>query len=371
MKIAFVSTRGIPNNYGGFEEFAEKLGKRLVLRGHEVIVYNPSFHPFTEDRLEGVRIKRQFSPEKTIGTSANFIYDFLSIRDATHPEKCDAAIICGYTTSAIALPLVGKARTKIITNMDGLEWKRSKWSPSVQRLAKKFERMAVEHSSALIADNTGIAEYLKTEYDRESFFIPYGSEPGGNFDPATIEHLQLEPFGYLLLVGRMEPENNFEVILSGIRESHTNLPTVVVSNPDTRYGKELVAQFEGDEHIRFIGWVADRELLTNLRHFAAIHFHGHSVGGTNPSLLEAMAAGSLIAAHDNVFNRSVLGDGAVYFGNAKDVRNLVSDVELDPKQREEIAAGNLRKIETLYNWDTVADMYEKMLKEVVTKVKQP
>ncbi len=367
MKIAFVSTRGIPNNYGGFEEFAEKLGKRLVKRGHDVIVYNPSFHPFEEDNFEGVRIKRKFSPEKTIGTSANFIYDFLSIRDAAHREKCDAAIICGYTTSAVSLVLFERSQMKIITNMDGIEWKRSKWSPSIQHLAKKFEQVAVEHSSALIADNKGIADHLKTEYDRGSFFIPYGSERIERFETKKLEQFQIEQFGYLLLVGRMEPENNFDIILKGIRESETKFPTVVVSNPDTHYGKDLVCRFEGDENIRFVGWVGDRTLLTNLRHFAAIHFHGHSVGGTNPSLLEAMAAGSLIAAHDNIFNRSVLGDDAFYFATSNDVANMVKKHARSSKEREKFAAGNLRRIETLYNWDTVADMYEKMLNEVVIK----
>jgi len=363
MKIAFVSTRGIPNNYGGFEEVAEKLGARLVTRGHDVIVYNPSFHTFKEDRFNGIRIKRKFSPEKYLGTAANFIYDFLSLRDAL-AEKCDAVIVCGYTTSAISFPILRFRNSKVLTNMDGLEWKRSKWRPSIQRLAKRFERMAVENSTALIADNEGIAEYLKNGYGRESFCIPYGSDVFPEPSVGAISALDLEPGKYLLLVGRMEPENNFEMVLEGIRASKTELPAVVVSSTDTRYGKELIERFSGDRNIRFLGWVGDRDLLFNLRHFSAVHFHGHSVGGTNPSLLEAMAAGAFIAANDNVFNRAVVGDDALYFADSNDVKELLEGSVPSSSFRDKAVANNLKKIGELYNWDTIADMYEKMLVEV-------
>lgn len=367
MKIAFISTRGIPNNYGGFEEFAEKLGVRLAERGHDVIVYNPSFHPFKELVFNGVRIKRKFSPESAIGPAANFIYDYLSLRDAIRSEACDAALVCGYTTSAIAFPLLGFGKTKILTNMDGLEWMRSKWSPRVQRLAKRFEKMAVERSHVLVSDNKGIAEYIQSEYGKDSYTIAYGAEKFNNPNEDVIATLGVEPFKYLLLVGRMEPENNFEMILEGIRNSKTELPTIVVSSPDTAYAKELVSKFADVPSIRFVGWVGDRELLSNLRHFATIHFHGHSVGGTNPSLLEAMASSAFVAANDNRFNRSVLDNDALYFADASEVSRIVDDVEELTKKRESFAENNLKKIDDLYNWDTVADMYENMLHEVTGK----
>jgi len=367
MKIAFISTRGIPNNYGGFEEFAEKLGVRLADRGHEVVVYNPSFHPYKKTEFNGVRIKPKFSPESTIGTAANFVYDYLSLRDAIRTEVCDAALVCGYTTSSVAFPLINFQKTKVLTNMDGLEWMRSKWSPRVQRLAKRFERMAVERSTALIADNQGIADYLLSEYGKASYTIPYGAEKFEDPDASVLAGLDIEPFRYLLLVGRMEPENNFEMILDGIRESNTDLPTIVVSSTDTAYGKDLVARFADLPSIRFVGWVGDRRLLSNLRHFAAVHFHGHSVGGTNPSLLEAMASSAFISANDNQFNRSVLGDDAAYFANSRDVSLMLGKIGSATEAREKFSANNLQKIDDLYNWDTIADMYEKMLREVVGK----
>lgn len=361
MKIAFVSTRGIPNNYGGFEEFAERLGERLVKRGHEVVVYNPSFHPFRGDKFNGVRIVRTFSPEPSIGTAANFIFDYLSLRHAVKKEECNAVIVCGYTTAAVSFLVCGFGESKVLTNMDGLEWKRSKWSPAIQGLAKRFEKIAAERSTALIADNIGIAEHLESEYGKKSFFIPYGAEPFRQPDQARLADLDLDAFGYNLLVGRMEPENNFEMILEGAADA--DLPTVVVSNTDTRYGRELTEKYSA-ANVRFIGWVGDRELLSNLRHFAAVHFHGHSVGGTNPSLLEAMACGAFIAAHDNIFNRSVLGTDALYFKDAGEVAALVKNAGAMAEKRENFIAHNLVKINETYNWNRIADQYEKMLFEV-------
>lgn len=362
MKIAFVSTRGIPNNYGGFEEFAERLGERLAKREHEVIVYNPSFHPFRGEEYNGVRIVRIFSPEPSIGTAANFIFDYVSFRHAVKKEKCDAVIVCGYTTAAVSFLVCDFGKSKVLTNMDGVEWKRSKWSPAIQGLAIRFERIAAERSTALIADNIGIAEHVKSEYGKESFFIPYGAEPFRSPDRSRLDDLRLDPFGYHLLVGRMEPENNFEMILEGVAAA--DLPTVVVSNTDTKYGRELTEKYSSNKNIRFVGWVGDREMLSNLRHFAVVHFHGHSVGGTNPSLLEAMACGAFIAAHDNIFNRSVLGNDALYFKDASEVMAIVKNADAMVEKRESVIAHNLVKINETYNWNKIADQYEKMLFEV-------
>ncbi len=361
MKIAFVSTRGIPNNYGGFEEFAERLGERLARRGHEVTVYNPSFHPFRDEQHNGVRVVRVFSPETTIGTAANFIFDYLSFRHAVKKEKCDAVIVCGYTTAAVSFLVCGFGRSTVLTNMDGIEWKRSKWSPAIQGLAKRFEKIAAERSTALIADNAGIAEHIKSEYGKESFFISYGAVPFRDPDQSRLAELDLDPFGYNLLVGRMEPENNFEMVLDGARIG--GLPTVVVSSTDTKYGRELTKKYSATG-ARFIGWIGEREMLSNLRHFAAVHFHGHSVGGTNPSLLEAMACGAFVAAHDNIFNRSVLGEDALYFSDAAEVAAIVKNAAALTEKRENFTAQNLVKINETYNWNRIADQYEKMLFEV-------
>ncbi|MEO5572629.1 MAG: DUF1972 domain-containing protein [Bacteroidia bacterium] len=365
MKIAFVSTRGIPNNYGGLEEFAEHVSVGLVKKGHDVIVYNPNSHPYKKDTFFGVRIKKKFSPEKKIGTAANFIYDYLSLRDAIN-EKCDAVLICGYTTASVSFYISPFKKSKIITNIDGLEWKRSKWSPFIQRLTRWFEKIAVKKSHALVADNIGIEKYLDENFHKPSYFIPYAANII-SANESVLEKYNLKKSAYHVMIGRLEPENNIEMILDGVVQSLSEIPCIVFANFKTKYGQHLVNKYRTCSKIIFSGWASGQETLCQLRHFARIYFHGHSVGGTNPSLLEAMAAGTYIAAHDNVFNKNVLGADALYFGSADDVKNLIDGFENHAPQRPVFEANNLEKIKTFYNWDNITDMYEKMFFEVVNK----
>lgn len=362
MKIAFVSTRGIPNNYGGLEEFAEHVSVKLVERGHEVIVYNPHFHPFRESHFHGVRVKKIFSPEPRIGTAGNFIYDFLSLRDALK-ERCDAILVCGYTTSSISYLILSFRKTKLITNIDGLEWKRSKYSPLIQKLTRWFEKIAVEKSHAVISDNRGIEDYVTEHYQRRSFFIPYAAELLQNPDEQILAEYGLEKFGYHILIGRLEPENNIEMILDGVAQSRSEIKTHIFAGTQTRFAKYLMKKYEGNKKIVFRGWLSGQETLNQLRHFARIYFHGHSVGGTNPSLLEAMAGGAMIAAHDNAFNRYVLGNDAFYFQNARQVSEYIDRQETDFNLRSRMIENNIQKIRSFYNWDHITTLYEKMFME--------
>ena len=136
MKIAITGTRGIPNCYGGFEQFAEKLSAELAARKHEVWVYNPHFHPFLNENLGQVRILRKPLREKLFGPGANYVYDFLCLKDALN-RKADVILECGYASAAPSYPLLRKGKTRLITHMDGMEWQRARWSPVVQRLIMK------------------------------------------------------------------------------------------------------------------------------------------------------------------------------------------------------------------------------------------
>ena len=365
MKIAFVSTRGIPNNYGGLEEFAEHVSVGLVKKGHDVIVYNPNSHPYDKEAFFGVRIKKKFSPEKKIGTAANFIYDYLSLKDAIR-EKCDVVLICGYTTASVSFYICSFKKSKIITNIDGLEWKRSKWSPFIQWLTQWFERIAVQKSHALVADNLGIEKYLDDNFKKPSYFIPYAANIL-ELNESVLEKYNLKKFSYHVMIGRLEPENNIEMILDGMVLSTSEIPCIVFANNNTKYGQFLVNKYKGCKKIIFSGWASGQDNLYQLRHFARIYFHGHSVGGTNPSLLEAMAAGTYIAAHDNVFNKHVLGGEALYFGSADDVKNIIDDFDKHSPQRKQFEENNVQKIKTFYNWDNITNMYEKMFLEVLNK----
>jgi glycosyltransferase involved in cell wall biosynthesis len=360
MKIAILGTKGIPNNYGGFEQFAEYLSIGLVKAGHAVTVYNPNFHPYKETLYNGVRIQRIFSPERQIGGAANFIYDHLGL---VHALKQDFDIIyeAGYHSVALSYYFLNVRKIKypvIITNMDGLEWKRTKWSGLTRRIIRKLEVLAVNRSPYLVSDNLGIQDYYRDQFKRESFFIPYGADIVWEFNEDGLGKFGINKYQYFVLVARLEPENNVEMIISGHVRSNSTQPLIVVGNLNTKYSKYLVNKFD-DPRIKFVGGVYDRSLLDSLRHFSLAYFHGHSVGGTNPSLLEAMGCSCFIMAHRNPFNQSVLGESALYFETTGDIQDLVTAAEGNwARYSKDFIQENLAKIRTLYNWDTITKKHE-------------
>lgn len=355
LRIAILGTRGIPNNYGGFEQFAEYLAVGLKERGHDVAVYIPHFHPYKKDEFKGVRLHRVISPERLLGAAANFLYDYLCLRDAIK-RGYDIALECGYGTLAPSLYLVRPKKTRIITNMDGLEWKRSKWSPMVQRLMLIFEGMTVRRSHALVADNIGIQEYLKNTYGIDSTYIPYGADLVENPPIEPLEDYQVELEKYFLVIARLEPENNLEMIINGYRTACSPYPLLIIGNHMTSYGHYLKKIFADTPSIRFLGGIYKKQILDSLRHHARIYFHGHSVGGTNPSLLEAMGCGSMIAAHDNEFNRSVANKNALYFSDSLDITNLINTYL--SHDRQSIIQNNFQLLKNNFAWQSIIQQYE-------------
>lgn len=364
MKVAFVSTRGVPNHYGGLEEFAENVSIRMAAKGIDVIVYNPDFHPYKESEFKGVKIRHIYSPEKKLGAGANFIYDFLSLKNAIR-EKCDIILVCGYTTAAISLLFLRKRKSVIITILDGLEWKRSKHSRIVQKLTYWFEKIAVKKSAHVISDNLGIKEYVAKAYNVDSTFIAYAADPYKSPEVSLLETFGLEPFKYFLLIGRLEPENNIEVILDGIAASMDDTPVHIFASTETKFAAYLINKFSAVKKIHFRGWLSGQQNLAVLRKNAKLYFHGHSVGGTNPSLLEAMAAGAFIAAHDNVFNRHVLEKNALYFKNESEVISLIENLPTVESMREKMAEENINQIKQNYNWDKITDEYIELFRRYI------
>lgn len=223
MKIAFISTRGIPNNYGGFEQFAEYISVGLAKRGHEVVVYSPHFHPYKEDNYKGVRIKHIYSPETWMGSSVgSFFYDFASLRDALKKEKFDIIYEAGYTSIVPAYIWFNVKNIKypiFTTNMDGLEYKRTKFNKWVRKFIFWEERTTVKHSHYLIADNMGIHDYYKEKYGKESTFLAYGADIHDDYDESVLEEYGLKAHDYYLVIARLEPENNIEMAIEGYLKS--------------------------------------------------------------------------------------------------------------------------------------------------------
>lgn len=376
MKIAFISTRGIPNNYGGFEQFAEYISVGLVRRGHEVVVYSPHFHPYREPDYKGVRIKHIYSPEKWMGSSVgSFFYDFLSLRDALKKEKFDIIYEAGYTSIVPAYIWFNVKRIKyplFTTNMDGLEYKRTKFNKWVQKFVFWEERMAVKHSHYLIADNMGIRDYYKEKYGKESKFLAYGADVHEDYDVDVLKEYGLEAGGYFIVVARLEPENNLFMAIEGYLASNQygKHPLVVVGKTNTPYGKYLMERYGRDRNIRFVGGIYDFRKLNSIRHYSYAYFHGHSVGGTNPSLLEAMASGCFILAHDNIFNRAVLGENALYYGSTDAVTEMLDGInQMVSAHKKEYTERNLEVIRRDYSWEKLVDEHEEYFKWMLSQRK--
>lgn len=362
MKISICGTRGIPNNYGGFEQCAERLAVLLVKAGHTVTVYNPDYHPYKEGIFNGVEIIAVRNPEKSIGTLGNFFYDYKCLRHA-YTAKNDAVIMLGYTTSSLFFPFLKRNGTALITNMDGLEWKRDKWNYIVKKIARGLEWMGARYSDFLIADNREIQNYLQREYKRAATFIAYGADLFITPNESILSTYNCTSGNYDLLIARLEKENNIEMMLDGVVKSNGTVPFLVIGNYDTPYGRRMKEKYSSSPSIRFIGAIYNLEHLNNIRHFGRFYFHGHSVGGTNPSLLEAMASSALIIAHDNPFNRDVLGVNAFYFSTAFAVSQLLNNAGPVLGMRDQFIQQNQQKIEQEYNWKLIADQYEELCKE--------
>lgn len=366
MKIAFVSTRGIPNNYGGFEQFAEYISVGLAQKGHEVTVYSPHYHPYQEKVYKGVKIKHIYSPEQWMGGSVgSFFYDYSCLKDALKKENFDIIYEAGYTS---IIPAYIRFNVKDIkkpiftTNMDGLEYKRTKFNPMVRKFVFWEEKMAVKHSHYLIADNMGIHDYYKEKYGKESKFLAYGADIHDDWDETLLQEYGLDANNYYLIIARLEPENNLVMAIEGYLKSKENgkRPLVIVGKTNTPHGKELVRKYGQEKYIRFLGGIYDFKKIDSVRHFAYAYFHGHSVGGTNPSLLEAMASGCFMLANDNVFNRAVLKENALYYKNTDDVCELLNKIDDEVgAKKESLVNRNWEEIKTVYSWKKLIDEHEK------------
>ena len=361
LHIGILGCRGIPNHYGGYEQFAEYLACGLVRKGHQVGVYISSLHPYAADSWRGVRLIRRQDPENRLGAFGQFIYDLNCLRDARR-RKFDVLLQLGYTSSAVWYP-VWPADARNIVHLDGLEWKRSKYNYPVRQFLKWMEKLVTRRADALIADSPVIKNYTRETYRCHSELIAYGAETAIQPDLKHLEKMGLEPGNYLLAISRFVPENNLELILEGHRNSDCARPLIVIGNAGNRYGAWLTGRYASPV-IRFPGPIYDKPVLDSLRAYAGLYLHGHSVGGTNPSLLEAMACRVPICAHRNDFNAAVLGPDAYYFRDSREVSQIISNFERQAAP-EGWTEANFRKIQTDYQWPVIVDRMEKLFFKVL------
>jgi len=368
MKIAIIGTRGIPNHYGGFEQFADILSQGLIEKGHNVTVYCSANHLYKEPLYKKVNLIHKFDPENRIGTAGQFIYDLLCMIDA-RKKDFDVIYMLGYTSSSIWQRSIFKKGAVIITNMDGLEWKRSKYSGKVQKFLMYAEKLGVKYSDHLVADSIGIQSYLKQKYNVDSTYLPYGSFVFENADENGLIDYGVTSYNYDMLIARFEPENNIEMILNAFCQSNTKRQLLLVGkHSHTQFGRRMFQTYSSDKRIRFMGAIYDQTALNNLRHFSNLYFHGHSVGGTNPSLLEAMGSSALICYHNNEFNKAIVGEDGFAFSDATFLTEIINTRLKN--QYNNLITNNMLKISTIYSWDNIINQYEKYFSTIITNIEK-
>ena len=362
MKIAILGTRGVPNHYGGFEQFAEFFSVYLAEKGHEVYCYNSHNHSYQEKTFHGVHILHQRDPEYKYGTFGQFIYDYNCIIDA-RKRNFDIILQLGYTSNSIWFFLMPKKAINII-NMDGLEWKRSKYSWAIQQFLKVAEWLAARSGDYLVADSLGIQSFLKKAYKKDSTYIAYGAHLFDTPNENILQQYQVEKGNFNMIMARFEPENNLDMVLEGValnKEDQT--PILVIGKHETKYGAYLKNKFKNFSNIRFIGGVYNLEHLNNLRYFSNLYFHGHSVGGTNPSLLEAMASQALVIAHNNDFNKGVLKENAYYFSNPIEVKKILNTIKKNDNLQ--FISNNYQAIANDFNWEKINGNYLQLFEKCI------
>ena len=362
LTIAMIGTRGVPAAYGGFETAIEEIGRRLVERGHRVLVYSRGAARREREYLGMELVHLPAVPVKQVETLS---HTALSTVHACTRKGIDAAFVFNAANSPF-LPLLRARRIPTALHMDGLEWRRSKWGPRGRSYYRWAEQFGVRGADALIADAPGIADYYRHQFDVSTEMIRYGAPLLDTADDDGVRELGLAPNAYHLVVARFEPENHVREIVAGYAASNARLPLAVVGSApySAAYTQQIQDIAEGDPRIRLLGGVYDQQLLDALYFHAYTYLHGHSVGGTNPSLLRAMGASSAVISYDVGFNRETSG-GGWFFADSAGVTQALHDTETNPQAVADAAQTARRRAAAEFDWDTVAGQYEALAQRLV------
>lgn len=356
LSVGIIGSRGVPNRYGGFEMLAQELSVRLVERGHRTTVYCSGRSREKHPHFKGAGLIYKLDPEGWMGPAGQFFYD-LGCNLHTRRQKFDIILHLGYTSDSVWHHLWHSGAVHI-TNMDGMEWQRAKYSAFTKRFLRIAESRAAGASRFLVADSPVIRDYLQWHYTTPVEFISYGADIPESNPPFRPPAEDISPYGYDLVIARMEPENNVEMAIRAKLQDHSDIPLLIFSN-QTGYGRMLRSRYKNEPLIYFLAPLYDTAALNSIRHYSRYYLHGHSAGGTNPSLLEAMACGCRIIAHDNPFNRAVLLGNAHYYPDTAALTGLLSSSPPEGEYLRFIQA-NYNKIRVEHSWNTITDQYEQL-----------
>jgi len=360
MRLAILGTRGIPARYGGFETFAEKLAIGLCERGFDVTVFCEFVESSAPETFQGVRLR--YIPTLSVGPLQTILYDLRCLWAAR--GEYDFVYMLGYGAAPFCL-IPRLWGTEMWINPDGLEWARAKWGLVAKTYFRLMEWTSLRVANRIIADAEAIASSLSSRHGklRSCTVIPYGCEV---IDvpprPEPLSEWSLAPQDYYLIVCRLEPENHVLEILKAFQRSHSNKQLLVVGN--YLNGTSYVSQLRTvkDPRIRMIGTVYDPGKLTCLRYHSFAYMHGHSVGGTNPSLLEAMGCGNLIFAHDNPFNRETIGLCGLFFKNIHELTQLIDWADEGDVKLLQLKEASKSRARDHFSWSDIVSSYVGLLK---------
>ena len=359
MKIAIIGSRGIPPSYGGFETFTFELALKLAEKGHQITIVN--------DKINSV--KNSYKNITIINSIYNkgvkplhYYYHSLKLVQ----QNQDIILVCGVGGSLFYKIL--NIKTMLITNVDGLEHLRGKYSFWKKSLVYVLQKLSAKHSNFIVADSIAVKNYWMNRFlfvKNKITAIAYGANVPEKTDASILVKFNLEEYNYFLVVARLVPENNIEMILSGFSQYRGLKKLVIVGNvKDTKFSQALSER--GNENIVFTDGVYDKPQLDALRNSAFAYIHGHSVGGTNPALLEAMICKCCCICHDNIYNREVTNNEQFYFSSGNSLFDQLNYLE-EIKNLDQFKEMAFKQVVNNYSWNKIADEYEKLFFQLIKK----
>ncbi|MBC7727445.1 MAG: DUF1972 domain-containing protein [Microbacteriaceae bacterium] len=357
--LRVLGTRGVPAAHGGFETFAERLALHLTARGSRVVVYcqQEGQGPLRLDSWQGVERVHIAVPGS--GPRSTNDFDWRATRHAAaHGGLC---LTLGYNTALFCAWLRLRGVPNLI-NMDGIEWSRAKWGPAAKTWFWLNDWAGCLLGNHLVADHPEIKRHLQTRVRGSKITtIAYGADAIGVVDDAPVRALGLQPGRYLTLIARAEPENSILEVVRAFSRRPRGLQLAVLGHyrPDMPYQAQVQA-IAGPEVV-FLGAIYDKPVVQALRAHCAAYVHGHQVGGTNPSLVEALGAGNAVIAHDNRFNRWVAGEGAAYFDGAEGFAAVIDRLIAQPESLADMRAASAARFAEAFTWPAILRDYEALL----------
>jgi len=358
--LNILGTRGVPAAHGGFETFAQRLALFLIRQGYSVTVYcqtdGPADLKGREDYWNGVH-RVHFGTRRS-GAAGTMEFDLACVRHVLKRPGVD--LVLGYNTAIFNVLQRLKGR-KVFMNMDGIEWKRRKWSAPAKLWLLLNEIIGANLSTTPIADHPEIGRHVARRTFKVPAVIPYGSDVVRRVGQGPVRELGLRSGQYFVSIARLEPENSMLEMIEAFLESGTRMDLVVLGrcDPDNAYHRKLRQMGRG--RVRFVGGIYEDHRVKALRYHARAYLHGHQVGGTNPSLVEALGAGSAVIAHDNRFNRWTAGEGQKYFATMRACRDHIQRLAIDDIALFAAKSAARKRHAEAFQWDDVLGQYQSLL----------